>query len=291
MIQEATGAAEASQPFQEEPQPKMSVEEEVGNLTELPYESKEDAMIAAARIQELMPNYNRPKITRETDKELGTTVYYVEDAEINEKYVAPGSAPKLSADQAKLVLTMQGDLEKNPTYSKALIFRDSKNTIFTSLSKENGFSDIAAINAFQRLIDPGVAVREGDVALMQSAIAFLNKYDPKFITEKFSKGAKLPPADRENMRQLTTGLVRIALENANKESIPRIRKLASDSGLDPDYIIKPFDIPLDKTQLTNDINVLSERMKSIPKSQANDPAAQELIKQYKSLKTQLQQAK
>ncbi len=106
---------------------------------------------------------------------------------------------------------------------------------------------------------------------MQSAIAFLNKYDPKFITEKFSKGAKLPPADRENMRQLTTGLVRIALENANKESIPRIRKLASDSGLDPDYIIQPFDIPLDKTQLTNDINVLSERMKSIPKSQANDP--------------------
>jgi len=284
MIQEATGADEALQN-------QARVDEEVGNLTELPYESAADARAAATRIQKLLPNYNPPKITRETDKELGRSFYYVEQPEINDKYVAPGSAPKLSADQAKLVLAMQGDLEKNPTYSKALIFRDSKNTIFTSLSKENGFADIAAINAFQRLIDPGVAVREGDVALMQSAIAFLNKYDPKFITEKFSKGAKLPPADRENMRQLTTGLVRIALENANKESIPRIRKLASDSGLDPDYIIKPFDIPLDKTQLTNDINVLSERMKSIPKSQSNDPAAQELIKQYKSLKTQLQQAK
>jgi len=224
MIQEATGADEALQN-------QERVDEEVGNLTELPYESAADARAAATRIQKLMPNYNPPKITRETDKELGRSFYYVEQPEINDKYVAPGSAPKLSADQAKLVLAMQGDLEKNPTYSKALIFRDSKNTIFTSLSKENGFADIAAINAFQRLIDPGVAVREGDVALMQSAIAFLNKYDPKFITEKFSKGAKLPPADRENMRQLTTGLVRIALENANKESIPRIRKLAKDQFL------------------------------------------------------------
>ena len=291
MIQEATVAAEASQPFQEEPQAKVSVAEEIGNLTEKPYESPEDAWIAATRMQELLPNYNPPKITRETDKELGTTVFYVELPEINDKYVAPGSTPKLNADQAKLVLSMQKDLETNPTYSKALIFRDSKNTIFTALKEENGFSDIAAINAFQRLIDPGVAVREGDVALIKSAIAFLNKYSPETIKDSFTKGAQLPKADRENMRKLTTGLTRIALENANKESIPRIRKVASDSGLDPDYIIKPFDIPLDKDQLTKEIDVLEARMRGIPRSQSNDPAAIEMINKRNSLKTQLQQAK
>jgi len=290
MIQEATVAAEASQPFQEEPQAKVSVAEEIGNLTEKPYESPEDAWIAATRMQELLPNYNPPKITRETDKELGTTVFYVELPEINDKYVAPGSTPKLNADQAKLVLSMQKDLETNPTYSKALIFRDSKNTIFTALKEENGFSDIAAINAFQRLIDPGVAVREGDVALIKSAIAFLNKYSPETIKDSFTKGAQLPKADRENMRKLTTGLTRIALENANKESIPRIRKVASDSGLDPDYIIKPFDIPLDKDQLTKEIDVLEARMRGIPRSQSNDPAAIEMINKRNSLKAQLQQA-
>jgi hypothetical protein len=291
MIQEATVAAEASQPFQEEAQPKMSVDEEVGNLTELPYESKKDAMIAAARIQELMPNYNRPKITRETDKELGTTVYYVEDAEINDKYVAPGSAPKLNKEQVQMVLSMQDNLRQDPTYSKALTFRDSKDTIIASLSKENGFSDITAINAFQRLIDPGVAVREGDVALIQSAISLFNKYDPKFITEKFSKGSKLPAADRENMRILTMELTRMGLEKANKETIPRFTEIAIGAGLNPDYVIKPFDIPLDKTQLTKEIDVLKATMKSIPKSQANDPASQELIKKYQSLLKQLQQAK
>jgi hypothetical protein len=291
MIQEATVAAEASQPFQEEPQPEVSVDEEIGNLTQYPYESKKDAKIAATRIQKLMPNYNPPKITRETDKELGTTVFYVEEPEINDKYVAPGSTPKLNKEQVQIILSMQDNLRQDPTYSRALIFRDSKDTILSSLEKQNGFSDITAINAFQRLIDPGVAVREGDVALMQSAIAFLNKYDPKFIAESFSKGSKLPQADRENMRKLTMELTRMGLERANEETIPRFTQMASDAGLNSDYVIKPFDIPLDKTQLTKEIDVLSERMRSIPKSQANDPAAKELINKYKSLKTQLQQAK
>ena len=284
MINEATVADETLQN-------KARVDEEVGNLTELPYESAADARAAATRIQKLLPNYNPPKITRETDKELGTTVYYVEQPEINEKYVAPGATPKLNKEQIQIILSMQDNLRQDPTYSKALTFRDSKDTILASLEKQNGFSDITAINAFQRLIDPGVAVREGDVALIQSAIAFFNKYDPKFITESFSKGSKLPPADRENMRKLTMELTRMGLEKANKETIPRFTQMASDAGLNSDYVIKPFDIPLDKDQLTKEIDVLSERMRSIPKSQANDPAAKELINKYKSLKTQLQQAK
>ena len=284
MINEATVADETLQN-------KARVDEEVGNLTELPYESAADARAAATRIQKLLPNYNPPKITRETDKELGTTVYYVEQPEINDKYVAPGATPKLNKEQIQIILSMQDNLRQDPTYSKALTFRDSKDTILASLEKQNGFSDITAINAFQRLIDPGVAVREGDVALIQSAIAFFNKYDPKFITESFSKGSKLPPADRENMRKLTMELTRMGLEKANKETIPRFTQMASDAGLNSDYVIKPFDIPLDKTQLTKEIDVLSERMRSIPKSQANDPAAKELINKYKSLKTQLQQAK
>ena len=284
MINEATVADETLQN-------KARVDEEVGNLTELPYESAADARIAATRIQKLLPNYNPPKITRETDKELGKSFYYVEQPEINDKYVAPGSTPKLNKEQVQIILSMQDNLRQDPTYSKALTFRDSKDTILASLEKQNGFSDITAINAFQRLIDPGVAVREGDVALIQSAIAFFNKYDPKFITESFSKGSKLPPADRENMRKLTMELTRMGLEKANKETIPRFTQMASDAGLNSDYVIKPFDIPLDKTQLTKEIDVLSERMRSIPKSQANDPAAKELINKYKSLKTQLQQAK
>ena len=94
-----------------------------------------------------------------------------------------------------------------------------------------------------------------------------------------------------NMRKLTMELTRMGLERANEETIPRFTQMASDAGLNSDYVIKPFDIPLDKTQLTKEIDVLEARMRGISRSQANDPASQEMIKRRNFLKEQLKQAK
>ena len=41
--------------------------------------------------------------------------------------------------------------------------------------RHTGLSDIAMINSFQRMIDPGATVREGDVALIQSALPVLRR--------------------------------------------------------------------------------------------------------------------
>jgi hypothetical protein len=289
MIEEMISKAPQDQQVQQPAQ--QNVDDTIGELTDLAYESAADARKAVSKIKKLLPSYKESKITPQYDERLGKRVFFVEQPESDDKYVAPGSTPKLNKEQVQMVLSMQDNLRQDPLYSKALTFRDSKDTILASLEKQDGFSDIAAINAFQRLIDPGVAVREGDVALIQSAISFFNKYDPKFITESFSKGSKLPPADREKMRKLTMELTRMGLEKANKEIIPRFTQMASDAGLNPDYVIKPFDIPLDKTQLTKEIDVLEARMRGIPKSQSNDPAAIEMINKRNSLKTQLLQAK
>ena len=289
MIEEMISKAPQDQQVQQPAQ--QNVDDTIGELTDLAYESAADARKAVSKIKKLLPSYKEAKITPQYDEKLGKRVFFVEQPEADDKYVAPGSTPKLNKEQVQMVLSMQDNLRQDPLYSKALTFRDSKDTILASLEKQDGFSDIAAINAFQRLIDPGVAVREGDVALIQSAISFFSKYDPKFITESFSKGSKLPPADREKMRKLTMELTRMGLEKANKEIIPRFTQMASDAGLNPDYVIKPFDIPLDKTQLTKEIDVLEARMRGIPKSQSNDPAAIEMINKRNSLKKQLQQAK
>ena len=289
MIEEMISKAPQDQQVQQPAQ--QNVDDTIGELTDFAYESAADARKAVSKIKKLLPSYKEAKITPQYDETLGKRVFFVEQPEADDKYVAPGSTPKLNKEQVQMVLSMQDNLRQDPLYSKALTFRDSKDTILASLEKQDGFSDIAAINAFQRLIDPGVAVREGDVALIQSAISFFSKYDPKFITESFSKGSKLPPADREKMRKLTMELTRMGLEKANKEIIPRFTQMASDAGLNPDYVIKPFDIPLDKTQLTKEIDVLEARMRGIPKSQSNDPAAIEMINKRNSLKKQLQQAK
>ena len=288
MIQEATVAAEASQPFQEEPQPKMSVEEEVGNLTQDPYESKEDAMIAAARIQELMPNYNRPKITRETDKELGTTVYYVEDAEINDKYVAPGSAPEMSEAQTKVWNTLSDKVQQNPLIKNAIDAEGSFQIVANSLDENNGFGDIAAINAFQRMVDPGVAVREGDVALLQTAIPRLKRLG--LTVTNLVDGDRLTQEARDEIKKLANALAKTRI-NLGKQSILDLRQTAKLNKIDPDLVIREFSIAPSKSELTKTIQVLEEKMRKIPKSQSNDPAAIEMINTRNSLKKQLLQAK
>jgi hypothetical protein len=194
------------------------------------------------------------------------------------------AAPEMSKEQNAILLSQITRLEQDKTYSKALETKDSEDAIFKALSQENGFSDIAAINAFQRLVDPGVAVREGDVALIQSALAFRDKYSPEYIASQFTKGAKLPREDREKMRVLTKELTRMALEKANKGPIQKYRTLTKKTGIDPDLLVMPFDIesPADqkseKQDLINKMNNASEEYKNSPQFQQDRNRLKELLK-------------
>jgi hypothetical protein len=171
------------------------------------------------------------------------------------KIAAAEAAPEMSKEQNAILLSQITRLEQDKTYSKALETKDSEDAIFKALSQENGFADIAAINAFQRLVDPGVAVREGDVALIQSALAFRDKYSPEYIASQFTKGAKLPREDREKMRVLTKELTRMALEKANKGPIQKYRTLTKKTGIDPDLLVMPFDIESPEEQKSEKQNI------------------------------------
>lgn len=281
MIKEATIADEALQN-------KARVAEEIGNLTEKPYESPEDAWIAATRIQELLPNYNPPKITRETDKELGTTVFYVEQPEINDKYVAPGTAPEMSETQIKVWNTLSDKVQQNPLIKNAIDAESSFQIVASSLDENNGFGDIAAINAFQRMVDPGVAVREGDVALLQTAIPRLKRLG--LTVTNLVEGDRLTQEARDEIKKLANALAKTRI-NLGKQSILDLRKTAKLNKIDPDLVIREFSIAPSKSELTKEIDVLEAKMRGIPKSQSNDPAAIEMINKRNSLKMQLQQAK
>ncbi len=200
------------------------------------------------------------------------------------KIAAAEAAPEMSKEQNAILLSQITRLEQDKTYSKALETKDSEDAIFKALSQENGFADIAAINAFQRLVDPGVAVREGDVALIQSALAFRDKYSPEYLASQFTKGAKLPKEDREKMRVLTKELTRMALEKANKGPIQKYRTLTKKTGIDPDLLVMPFDIesPSDqkseKQDLINKMNNASEEYKNSSQFQQDRNRLKELLK-------------
>ena len=111
--------------------------------------------------------------------------------------------------------------------------------LLSALEKGNGVGDIAAINSFQRLaVDPGVAVREGDVALLQSAQSF---GDQAFLKAKgLFKGNKLTDEARKQMKDLALDIYQARVDFTN-ENIQPIKTTATEQGIDYDkYIGKQF---------------------------------------------------
>ena len=80
------------------------------------------------------------------------------------------------------------------------------NTAYTSLIPgywvQNGVGDLDLLNSFQRMIDPGVSVREGDVAIMQLAQSMLGKIE--LAQNRILEGDILSPELRDRLMRLST---------------------------------------------------------------------------------------
>lgn len=96
----------------------------------------------------------------------------------------------------------------------------------------DGLSDIMAINAFQNgIVDPGATVREGDVALMQTAIAWADLVSLDLWKEKISDGDKLPASMRQKMLQLATNTRDAYGRDFQNETVPKVKSLIEQNGL------------------------------------------------------------
>lgn len=239
----------------------------------------------AAKLPELVQTKSGPAfaVMREIISPEEQAEYDRKKREEDIKIAQAASAPEMSKEQNAILLAQIGRLDQDKTYSKAVELKQSKDTIYSALAKENGFSDITAINAFQRVIDPGVSVKEGDVALFMSAKAFSEKFSPEYIQSILTEGAKMSKGDREKMRALTKDLAEIAFKDANEGPIQKYRTLTKKTGIDPDLIAIPFDIEspkeqkLGKEELIKKINNASEEYKNSPQFQQDRNRLKELL--------------
>ena len=112
--------------------------------------------------------------------------------------------------------------------------------VHAGTARDTGFGDIAAINAFQRMIDPGATVREGDVALIKTAIAFLAKIDPKFMIARLKKGDVLPPETRKEMRELARDLYEQQRKSYNELAGKTYKARARAAGIPYKFVAQDF---------------------------------------------------
>ena len=109
---------------------------------------------------------------------------------------------------------------------------------------ETGVMDIAMINIFQRMIDPGVSVREGDVQLLQQAMGAQAQLGLLY-EQVWGAGVKLTKEARAEMFQLITDFYTQAMLRKSKDLSSRYRKKIEIDGLLRDSGVQVSDLGTD----------------------------------------------
>jgi hypothetical protein len=168
------------------------------------------------------------------------------NAKGEKSYTYEPKISELSEGQARILNSLRDDYKSDAFIKAAQDAVGSQGIIEQSLSEQNGFGDIMAINAMQRMIDPGVAVREGDVRLIQDAIPRLERMGLK--AKNWFVGDQLTPEVRTQMMTLASKTADKRSALANERSVPKFKQSAEKIGLDFNLVGEEFPVKSKKFQ-------------------------------------------
>ncbi len=150
----------------------------------------------------------------------------------NEGRASVPSASGFTPQQVTAMRTMRTSLRAEPAYRSVAAAQDAIAAANSALDMGTGAGDITAINLIQRgMVDPGVAVREGDVALLQKASPFFAKFFSQFPIDRLSKGAILPQEARDELRRVANMVVREKASSFERGTANIYRRQAEAAGI------------------------------------------------------------
>lgn len=146
---------------------------------------------------------------------------YIESGMIPEKY--QGAATKL-----------MGQIAHNPILAPFAKQKEAYDTMKSGMAnpQAGGFSDMALIEGFQRIVNPGAVVRQGTMDNMKSAAGWLQQLDPHFQWQRAVQGDKLAPEARQRLMELAETNFANSQRTASRELASK-RNLARMLGIPP----------------------------------------------------------
>ena len=157
------------------------------------------------------------------------------------------------------VSALSTDLLKEPSFKEAQEAVGGFDTATQGFLQQNGFGDIAMVNGYQRIIDPGAAVRGEDVKTQSEAVSYVQT--ALNIKGKIFAGDKMLPEVREIMLKAVADQYNKKIANFNGAAYKRFKARADNLGI-------PFELVGEK---------FPEQSVEIFKDKANAPDGQILI--------------
>ena len=173
-----------------------------------------------------------------TSTERRDAIQGVHDRKEHGPALAAGEMP---AEKIDRLVSLSNLLKAEPVYQEIVEIGGAWQALQAAHATSNsGLSDIAMINSFQRMIDPGVSVREGDVALMNQAQGVFDRLDIEFVGGQLVAGSQLSPPQRTRMMALGRAIYAAKLEGYRVSVEPKFERFSTASGVPFDMIRPVF---------------------------------------------------
>ena len=198
------------------------------------------------------PDLGLMKEARELNIDVGDKDAATVHREIIEKRNAMGILSPAQQQAASSLLTkMNGDV----AYKDVQNIKQGYLSVMDGALTGTSAGDLAMINGYQRMIDPGATVREGDVKLIQSAQGVLQKIAN--LPAVLAGQAQLTPEMRRQIKAMADTVYKTRVMNFERSSGKKFRELS-----------KKFNLPEDTLDLNFGVEINEETPSSATQQQA-----------------------
>jgi hypothetical protein len=194
--------------------------------------------IPIARDQQLPP-----ALAKEA-RDLGIAAYGKTPTEVETEIIQKRNAEKLlSPAQSAALNQLYTKMNSDVAYKDIQNVKQGYLGLLTAKDENSSAGDIALINSFQRIIDPGVSVREGDVTLLSNAQGILQKIEN--LPDVLSGKARLHPDMKASMVKTAHNLYKKRVENFYDSSGKKFLGVARANNIPEEMVSMDFGIPIE----------------------------------------------
>lgn len=136
---------------------------------------------------------------------------------------------KLTPTQQDAAVKIMQKLNQNETYKKFQDIKASVTRIGTGVKLDNAQGDLMLINAFQRMLDPGVSVRVEEFKVVDESQGLVQRLS--VLPKRMLDGDRMRPEIRERFLKAVKELYKNEKENFEEFTIPSFSENAEQFGI------------------------------------------------------------
>lgn len=161
-----------------------------------------------------------------------------------EKEKREQSGVLLPEQRMKHELAILGDVRQEPAHKQFMEVRNGFQNIQAGKDLDNAQGDLAIINGYAKILDPGSTVREGEFATVGASQGFFERMGVKPAT--FMKGDRLAPDVRARFLKAGEALAEKKSTSAKEDLQSKYGPIAKRAGLNFDELV-PLNMGIGKT--------------------------------------------